>query len=114
MKDADHAGNGPFRVWIASYDRWPPQPDHDAGPTAVALEPAEENTMSAAEAAVYVEAFNREALRRGRNLRAVAVPVTVRYVGEPLPGTRLCDQIPHQEPVGAEKKPAIRLLGVDV
>jgi len=105
MKDADHAGHGPFRVWIAAYQEPPAEPDRDAEPAAVALEPAEEDTMSAAQAAVYVEAFNREAHRRGRNLQAVAVPVAVHYVGEPLAGTLLSDAVPRHEPLGAEKSP---------
>jgi len=53
---------------------------------AVATEPAEEGVMSETQAAAYVEAFNRAALDARRNIRAVAVPVVVRYQGDPQPG----------------------------
>lgn len=86
MKQNNHAENGQFRVWIAGYDRWRPRDHRDVPPAAVALEPAEEGTMSATQAAAYVEAFNRAALGRKRAIWAVALPVTLRYEGEPLPG----------------------------
>jgi len=78
-----------FRVWLAR--------SHDCGqgsgadPTlaAVALEPAEEGTMSASEARDYVATFNRVAALTPSKVRAVAVPVMVRYEGEPQPGQRL-------------------------
>ena len=45
--------------------------------------------MSMAEAARYVTAFNRAAEALGRRTRAVALPVTVRYQGDPQPGQPL-------------------------
>jgi hypothetical protein len=85
-------GPGPttrYRVWIASYKDWAPQNCRDVPPDAVASEPAEPGTMSAAQAARYVEAFNRTALARQRKLWAVALPVTLHYEGEPVPGQPL-------------------------
>jgi len=59
--------------------------------------------MSASQAARYVEAFNRAAAARRRKVWAVAVPVTVRYEGDPRPGQRL-DAAPIA-PCGAQKNP---------
>ncbi|NQU26030.1 MAG: hypothetical protein HQ567_32490 [Candidatus Nealsonbacteria bacterium] len=67
-----------FRVWIAG-----------GQPVTVALEPAEEGTMSAEQAEAYVEAFNRSAALGHRDVCAVAVPVTVEYRGEPRPGEEI-------------------------
>ncbi len=86
MKDADHTGQGRFRVWIAGYDQWEPGGFRDLPPCAVALEPAEEDPMSAGQAAVYVEAFNRTALLTRRKIWAVALPVTLCCRGDPQPG----------------------------
>ncbi|MEE8450346.1 MAG: hypothetical protein V3R99_00475 [Thermoguttaceae bacterium] len=80
---------GQFRVWIAAYDGWKPRDCHDVPPKAVAVEPAEEGTMSVEQAAAYVEAFNRTALRRFAKIWAVALPVTVRYEGEPNAGATI-------------------------
>jgi hypothetical protein len=73
-------------VWIAAYDRWQPRGCGDVPPEAVALEAAEAGTMSAAEAAAYVEAFNRAVLGRSRRIWAVALPVSICYDGDPQPG----------------------------
>ena len=75
-----------FRVWIVQYDDWQPNDLHGVPPQAVALEPAERGTMSAIEATVYAEAFNRAALVAARRRWAVVLPVEVRYEGEPQPG----------------------------
>jgi hypothetical protein len=85
MNGTDHLG-GRFRVWIARYEDWRPGSDRDVPPAAVAVEPAEQGTMSREEAGEYVEAFNTAALGRPGNLWAVALPVKVRYEGEPRPG----------------------------
>ena len=89
MKDTDHSGHCRFRVWIAGYDHWQPRDYRDIPPAAVAMEPAEEGTMSQSQAAVYVEAFNRAALGRRRKIWAIALPVTLRYEGDPRPGQRI-------------------------
>ena len=89
MIDQDTAGPGRYRVWIARYQNGRPRSCHDVPPDAVALQPAETETMSARQAAKYVEAFNRAALRRRRKIWAVAIPVAVRYGGEPRPGRSL-------------------------
>ena len=93
MKDIDHAGQPRFRVWIAEYDHWQPHDHRDVPPVAVAMEPAEEGVMSPTQAAVYVEAFNRVALGRRRKVWAIALPVTVRYEGEPRPGQRIDSRV---------------------
>jgi hypothetical protein len=83
------APTGWYRVWITRIGLRMPQDCADVPPDAVAREPAEPEAMSAAQAARYVEAFNRTAQARRRKLRAVALPVTVTYEGEPVPGERL-------------------------
>jgi hypothetical protein len=86
MKGTTHSAGDRFRVWIARCEHCQPGGDGQVPPAAVAVEPAEQGTMSADEAATYVEAFNRAALGRSGRLWAVALPVTVRYEGEPRPG----------------------------
>ena len=89
MKTPEQAIGRRFRVWIARYGRQPPSGGGQAHCDAVALEPAEEEAMSAAEAAAYVETFNRIAIEGGRQIRAVARPVALRYDGDFRPGQRL-------------------------
>lgn len=86
MVGSVHERGGRFRVWV-SLQRGPDRP-HGAcsPPSAILLEPAEKGTMSARQAARYVAAFNRAAAAHGRAVRAIALPVAVRYEGEPLPG----------------------------
>ena len=78
-----------YRVWIAAYKNWQPADCHDVPPEAVVLEPAEEYAMTVDQAARYVEAFNRAALAAGRKIWAVALPVVLRYDGDPHPGLTL-------------------------
>jgi hypothetical protein len=56
------------------------------------MEPAEEQPMPARRAARYVEAFNRAVLRGTQKIWAVAVPITIRYDGDPRPGELLPQQ----------------------
>ncbi|OHB72842.1 MAG: hypothetical protein A2V70_01495 [Planctomycetes bacterium RBG_13_63_9] len=96
MTTTERAGEDRFRVWVTACNLgWPSDPHHRPA-TAVALEPAEEGTMSAQQAAVYVEAFNRAALAAARRIRAVALPVTVRYEGDLRPG----DTVRIEDPAG--------------
>jgi hypothetical protein len=85
----DHTAANRYRVWIARYDHWRPAGPQAVPPRAVALEPAEPGTMSAAQAACYAEAFNRTALAGGRKIWAVVLPVIVRYDGDAQPGQLL-------------------------
>ncbi len=111
MNETDHARGTQFRVWITRYDQWRPKGYRDVPTAAFALEPAEEGVMSGRQAAVYVEAFNRVAFCRPIKLWAVAVPVTVRYEGEPRPGQRIrhsrsCRLVAlHRAAGGAQKSP---------
>lgn len=75
-----------YRVWIARYEHWTPRNCRQVPPKAIAREPAEREAMSACQAARYAAAFNRAALARHRRLWAVALPVAVRFEGEPRPG----------------------------
>jgi hypothetical protein len=97
----------PCRVWIVGYSARDFRPVDwlDVPPNAVAIEPAETEPMSPDRAHRYVEAFNRAAFgcsseekpsekpeKRGKKAKkrwAVAVPVAVRYDGEPRPGEKL-------------------------
>ena len=91
MTDYYNHPSGRYRVWIAGYRDWKPEGLRDVPPDGVALEPAEKGDFSARQAARYVEAFNRAALAGGRKIWAVAVPVAVRYDGEPRPAQPLAD-----------------------
>lgn len=89
MQDAAGARQGRFRVWIARYDDWQPGHFRDVPAAAVALEPAEPETMPADQAAAYIEAFNRAATAAARKIWAVAFPVTACYRGDPRPGEKI-------------------------
>jgi len=78
-----------YRVWIARVEGWQPADPGARPPRAWAVEPAETEIMSARQAQQYTLAFNRAILRSGRKWWAVAVPVDVRYDGEPRPGEML-------------------------
>lgn len=78
-----------FRVWIAVYERWQPRSWVDVPPNSVVLEPADDGCLSADEAAVYIEAFNQAMIAHPRNRWAVAVPVTIRYEGDLMPGQKV-------------------------
>ena len=70
-------------MWIAGCGNWQPGDPADVPPRAVALELAEEETMSAEQAKAYVVAFNRTVLRAAiPNRWAVAVPVAIVYRGD--------------------------------
>lgn len=75
-----------YRVWIARYQHKAPASYTQVPADAIACEPAEAETMSARQAVRYVEAFNRAALARRCRLWAVALPVEIRFEGEPCPG----------------------------
>jgi hypothetical protein len=91
MNDRSKGRSSGYRVWIVAYQHWRPQGCSDVPPDAVALEPAEEDILSARQAARYVEAFNRAVLGGRRGIWAVAIPVSVQYQGEPRPGLPLSD-----------------------
>jgi hypothetical protein len=78
-----------YRVWIVRYEGWRPSQWHDVPPDAVAVEPAEPGAMTGRRAQKYVEAFNRATQSGTRKLWAVALPVVIRYVGDPQPGESL-------------------------
>ena len=75
-----------FRLWIARYDHWRPERWNDAPPQATALELIEDSSFSEEEARLFLEGFNSQMLVDGRPLWAVAVPVVLRYDGDPQPG----------------------------
>ena len=78
-----------FRVWIASYDNWRPAGWDETPPVAVAVAPAEHDCFTADEAAAYLAGFNTCASDDSPGLWAIAVPVAIRYEGDPLPGERI-------------------------
>ncbi len=84
-----HLGtSGPrtFRLWIATYRDWKPLRWNDVPPEATALEPVDEATYSAAEAALFLQGFNSAMYGSARSVWAVAVPVALRYEGDARPG----------------------------
>jgi hypothetical protein len=78
-----------YRVWIVRYQGWRPNNWCDAPAGAIALEPAERGTMTVGQARRYVEAFNRAAQSGPQRIWAVALPVAIRYEGDPKPGEAL-------------------------
>jgi hypothetical protein len=89
MKESNNPGTLQYRVWLCAFTDWEPRGLSDVPPSATALEPAESGTMSADQAAHYVQSFNGRMMAGGRRLWAVAIPVSIRYQGEPNPGQRL-------------------------
>ena len=81
-----------YRVWIVRYEGLPPANWHDVPTGAVAVEPAEDGAMTRRQAHRYVEAFNRAAIGARRRVWAAAVPVTIRYNGDPQPGGELAER----------------------
>jgi len=73
-----------YRVWITLEGG-----SAEGRGAAIAVAPAERGTMSARHAARYVAVYNRVAAEHGRPERAVALPVAVRYDGDPAPGEPL-------------------------
>ena len=89
MGDGEQAVENRCRVWIVRYGESEPTGWHDVPPGAVAIEPAEGQDMTVRQARRYVEAFNRAALGGARKVWAVALPVMIRYEGDPRPGEPL-------------------------
>jgi hypothetical protein len=78
-----------YRVWIVRYEGWPPDVWHNIPAGAIAVEPAEQGTMSRRQARRYIEAFNRTVQVSRQKIWAVALPVDIRYIGDPQPGEAL-------------------------
>jgi len=89
MGNRQHNRPARYRVWIVTYAGRRPEDCRSTPAEAVALEPAEEGSMSAAEARRYVDAFNRAATAGRPRVWAVAVPVTIHYHGDLQPGQPL-------------------------
>jgi len=84
-----------FRVWLVACGNCQPKHACDIPPEATIIEPAEEGVLSASYAVRYVETFNRHAAARGLRVRAIAVPVAVRYEGDLRAGQKLAVPAPH-------------------
>lgn len=84
MKNFDENGADLHRVWLVVLRDRGVRPERASQP--IVLEPAEEGTMSSREAARYVAVFNQAAAELGRSVRAIDLPVRVRYEGDPVPG----------------------------
>ena len=89
MRDSDSPETLQYRVWLCAVTNWEPRDSSDVPPFATAVEPAENGTMPADQAAKYVQSFNGRMMALGRRVWAVAIPVAIRYLGEPNPGQRL-------------------------
>jgi hypothetical protein len=64
-----------YRLWIATYSDWRPSEWNQVPPRATALEPVDDGLVSADEAALFLEGFNRSMLgEHDRPIWAVAVP----------------------------------------
>ncbi len=89
MTDRDVPERTEYRVWLCAFAQWKPDGPSDVPPSATAVQPAEDGTMSAQQAARYVESFNLKMLAQRQGFWAVAVPVSISYRGDPTPGQRL-------------------------
>ena len=85
-----------YRVWIFAVGNSKPNDPDTVPPDAAALEVAERGTMSAWQAARYVETFNKTAQSVAARIRAVALPVAVHYEGEPRAGQTLRECLPER------------------
>ncbi len=84
-----NARRGPrvlFRIWVVRVEPWRPGGWDDLPPRATAVEPAEQGSFSAPDAARFLEGFNGTMLSRSARLWAVAVPVSIRYEGDQCRG----------------------------
>jgi len=75
-----------FRLWIATYGDWRPTCWSDLPLGATAVELVEDRLYSAEEAAMFVAGFNSQVLGSDKPVWAVAVPVTICYLGDAEPG----------------------------
>lgn len=89
MRDSDSPGVLQYRVWLCAFTNWEPRDSGDVPPSATAVEPAEIGTMPADQAARYVQSFNGRMMAVGQTVWAVAIPVSIGYLGEPTPGQQL-------------------------
>ena len=80
-----------YRVWIVRYNGKPLPGLRGVPAGAVAVEPAEQGTMTGRAAQRYADAFNRAALAGPHKVWAVALPVRVRYEGDPRPGDAIAE-----------------------
>jgi hypothetical protein len=78
-----------YRAWIVRYEGRRPGAWCDVPAGAIAIEPAEKGTMTAGQAQRYVEAFNRAIASSPRKIWAVALPVSILYVGDAEAGRTL-------------------------
>ena len=83
-----------FRVWLVACGCCQSRRANGIPPEPTVIEPAEEGVLSSPHAARYVETFNRAAAARGLGVRAVAVPVAVRYEGDLRAGQKLAVPAP--------------------
>lgn len=95
------AEGGRFRVWLIRAGDWQPAHGLDLPPQGVAIEPACDGCLSPLEAATYVAGFNEARRQQALDVWAVAVPVRVRYDGDPTPGAIVQSQPLPLPPLGS-------------
>ncbi len=89
MMTTTELGSRTFRIWITRCSGWQPQSWRDIPDEAVVVELAEHGAFNSVEALAYVEGHNSAAIGRRDCRWAVAVPVVLRYEGDPQPGQRI-------------------------
>jgi hypothetical protein len=82
----DHSHAAKAAWWNDDLSDWHPSEWHQSPPRATALEPVDDALVSADEAALFIEGFNRAMLGDDRPIWAVAVPITLRYEGDAQAG----------------------------
>ena len=73
-------------MWIVRYEGERPEAWRGVPVGAIAIEPAEPGTLTARQARRYVKAFHRAIQDNSLKIGVVALPVEIRYVGDPQPG----------------------------
>jgi hypothetical protein len=86
-----------FAVWLVRFDNWLPRSWNECPPRAVVLEPADDELMSADEAAGFIEGYNDTILRRSES--TWAVPIAMHDLEGLARGTILPPGIVAREPM---------------
>ncbi len=101
MNSGVAGGQQRFRLWIATYREWRPTCWSDLPPEATAVELVEDRLYSAEEAALFVAGFNGQVVESDQPVWAMAVPVTICYLGDAKPGALVCGHSFAEESISA-------------
>jgi hypothetical protein len=97
----DHSHAAKAAWWDDDFRDWRPTCWSDMPPSATAIELVEDRLYSAEEAALFVAGFNGQVLESDKPVRAIAVPITICYLGDAEPGADVCGHAFAQESISA-------------